>query len=295
MNWLKGLNADIIQNEPLAKHTTLKVGPVVDFWVVPKDVKALKILLKRAKGLKKDYCVIGNGSNLLILKKRLALAIHLGAPAFSGCEVNGQELIAGCGIALPKLLKAALNAGLGGLEFLTGIPASLGGLIMLNAGVGWPERIEIGPFVESLEVMDRAGQVRVLGKERLTFGYRYSNLMPYIILRARLGLFKKRKNNITIKMGKFMDYRKRTQEMGFPSAGCIFKNPPGDSSGRLIELCGLKGRRVGDAFVSKKHANFIVNLGRAAASDIAGLMRLAGDEVYNKFKIRLKPEIRIIR
>ncbi len=294
MNWLKGLKARIAFNEPLSKHTTLKVGPLADFWVEPQGRQALRALLKKARLLGKDYLVIGLGSKLLIKKKKLFLALHLKGGEFSELRAEGDYISAGAGVRMPQLLNAAYENGLGGLEFLNGIPATVGGAIRLNAGVGWPERIEIGAFVESVEVMDRTGKIKTLDKKDLEFGYRYSNLKPYVILKAVFGLFKKRKKNIRIKMRKYRDYRVKTQELRYPSAGCIFKNHNGTSSGRLIDLCGLKGCRVGDAAVSGKHANFILNMGRSSASDVLALMKIMRREVKNKFNLELEPEIQIV-
>ncbi len=294
MNWLKGLKARVVANEPLSKHTTLRVGPRADFWVEPQDREALRALLKKARLLGKDYLVIGLGSKLLIKKKKLDLAVHLKGGEFSELRAEGDYISAGAGVRMPRLLKAAYDNGLGGVEFLNGIPATVGGAIRLNAGVGWPERIEIGAFVESVEVMDNAGRIKTLDKKGLEFGYRYSNLKPYIILKAVFGLFKKRKKNIRIKMRKYRDYRVKTQELGQPSAGCVFKNHNGTSSGRLIDLCGLKGRRIGDAAVSGKHANFILNMGKASSSDVLDLMALIQKRVKNKFNLELEPEIQLI-
>ena len=294
MNWCKGLKARVLLNEPLSKHTSLRIGPEAALWVEPYDREALKSLIKKARAMRQDYLIIGFGSKLLINKKRIPLAIHLGSADFKKCIVEGNEIIAGAGVASGSLLKAAYENGLGGLEFLNGIPASVAGMISLNAGVGWPKRIEIGPFVEQVEVMDTLGRIKILDNKILKFGYRYSNLRPYIILSARFRLFKKRKKNIKIKMQRFLDYRKRSQDLGYPSAGCIFKNCNGLGSGRLIDLCGLKGKRVGGACISPRHANFIVNTGGATARDILTLMKMAQREVKKKFALDLEPEIEVI-
>lgn len=295
MNWLSGLKAKILIDEPLSRHTTLRVGPRARLWVEPDSLSDLSRLLKKTKARRQDYLVIGCGSKLLIKKKSVALAIHLNSSAFKQCRICQDELIAGAGITLPRLLKAAYDNGLGGLEFLSGIPASLGGAIMLNAGVSWPGRMEIGEFVRELKVIDKSGVSQTLDRKGLKFGYRHSNLKRYIIVSARLKLFKRKKTDIEIKMKEFLDYRRRTQEIGNASAGCAFKNPEGLSCGRLIDLCGLKGRRVGDAAISLKHANFIVNTGMAGPSDILALMELARKEVKKRFGVVLKPEIQIVR
>ncbi|TAN59657.1 UDP-N-acetylmuramate dehydrogenase [bacterium] len=294
MNWLDGLRAKILFDEPLSRRTTLRVGPRARLWVEPDSLSDLSALLKKAKSRHKDYLVIGCGSKLLIKKKAVALAIHLNSFDFKQCRIEQDELIAGAGLSLPHLLKTAYDNGLGGLEFLSGIPASLGGAIMLNAGVSWPARVEIGELVRELKVIDKSGVSKTLDKKSLRFGYRHSNLKGYIIVSARLKLLRGRKKDIKLKMKEFLDYRRRTQELSYASAGCAFKNPEGVSSGRLIDLCGLKGRSVGGAAISLKHANFIVNTGKASSSDILALMDLAKEEVKKRFGIALEPEIRII-
>lgn len=303
MNWLSGLKGKILFDEPLSRRTTLKVGPKAAIWVEPSDNEDLSSLLKKASILKKKYLIIGLGSKLLITKKKVPLAIHLGSSNFRRCEVFKNHLIAGAGISLKELINSAHKEGLGGLEFLNGIPASLGGAVALNVGVGWPRRIEIGDFVQEATIMDRSGKIRVMKKKDLKFGYRFSNLKGCIILSVTLKLVRRNMDNIKINMRKFLDYRRRTQDLNYPSAGCIFKNPlfrnkdnseALKSSGRLIDLCGLKGRQIGQAAVSRKHANFIVNLGGANPQDIVGLMNLIQKEVEEKFKVRLKPEIQIV-
>lgn len=303
MNWLSGLKGKILFEEPLSNHTTLKVGPRAEIWVEPYDKEDLSSLLKKANALKKDCLIIGFGSKLLISKKKVPLAIHLRSSHFRKCLIRKNRLVAGSGLSLKELINIAQRNGLGGLEFLNGIPATVGGAVMLNVGVGWPKRIEIGNFLDEVEVMSRKGEIRVMGKKDLKFAYRSSNLGQYIILSATLRLLKRNTDNIKINMRKFLDYRMRTQDLSYPSAGCIFKNPVnrnmGDckgvySSGRLIDLCGLKGRQIGGAAVSRKHANFIVNLGGASPQDILGLMNLIQRKVKERFEVRLEPEIQIV-
>lgn len=294
MSWYSGLKGRILCNEPLAQHTTIKVGPEALLWVEPYDRDDLRDLVRRSRAKQKDYLVVGRGSKLLIKKKRIPLAIHLASPDFKSCSADSDVITAAAGVSLARLLEVACASGLGGLEFLSGIPASVGGAVMLNAGVGWPERIEIGPFIKQVEVMDKYGRIRNIDGRDIKFGYRSCGLKHYIILSAAFRLFKKRKNNIRIKMRKFLDYRRQTQELAYPSAGCIFKNCNGQSSGRLIDMCGLKGRRVGGAVISRRHANFIVNTGGATSGDILALMSLARKEVKKKFNTELKPEIQVI-
>ena len=151
----------------------------------------------------------------------------------------------------------------------------------------------IGDIVEEVSVMDYAGNIMTLKRKELDFSYRRSNLSDYVILDANFKLFKKDKEEIKNEINKYLDYRKRTQDISSPSAGCIFKNPPQESSGRLIDLCGLKGKSIGDAFISLKHANFILNKGRAKAEDVLGLITLVKREVKVRFGVDLEPEIKI--
>lgn len=294
MSWLGGLRAKILVNEPLAKHTTIKAGSKAELWIEPSDKEDLRALIKRCGSLKKEYVILGLGSKVLFKKKKVPLVIHLGSDNFKRCALEGNDIIASAGVALNKLLFFAYENGLGGLEFLNGIPASVGGALMLNAGVGWPKRLEIGTFVYEVEVMDKSGRIKTLSQQELKFEYRRSNLKSRVILGARFRLFKKRKKNIRIKMEKFKDYRKATQDLGHPSAGCVFKNCNGQPSGRLIDLCGLKGSRIGGAQISARHANFIINSAKADSKDIVSLMKLAQRKVRAKFGVTLEPEIQII-
>ncbi len=294
MSWSEKLKAKILFDEPLSRHTTLRIGPRARIWAEPSDDKDLRKLLIKAKKERLRYLVLGCGSKLLIKKKNIPLAIRLNSAHFKKCVAQGSDLIAGAGLGVRGLVGEAYKNGLGGLEFLSGLPASVGGAVMLNAGISWPKRIEIGAFVYSLRVMDENGKLKTFNKKELEFNYRSSNLGPYIILSARFRLFKKRKSNIKVKMQKFLEYRRQTQELGYPSAGCIFKNPDGQSAGRLIDLCGLKGRTAAGAQISRRHANFIINRGNASAEDILSLMKLAKMEVKKRFGINLEPEIQVI-
>ena len=294
MSWFSGLKAKVLVNEALAKHTTLKSGPKAGLWIEPLGKEDLKALIKRCGHLKKEYFILGLGSKVLFKSKKVPLVIHLGSDNFKRCVLEGSDIIASAGVSLNRLLAVAYENGLGGLEFLSGIPASVGGALMLNAGVGWPERLEIGAFVYAVEVMDKSGRIKTLSQQELKFEYRRSNLKSRVILSARFRLFKKRKKNIRIKMEKFRDYRKATQDLGYPSAGCVFKNRNGQASGRLIDLCGLKGKRIGGARISARHANFIINPAKADSKDILSLMKLAQRRVWEKFGVKLEPEIQIV-
>ena len=295
MNWHRDLKGKIKFKEPLSKHTSFKIGGPAKFFIEPRDINDLKRLLEKVKRYKIPLRLIGAGSNLLISDRGIEGAvIKLSSPDF--CQVIFREQIieAGSGVRLSKLVKLSQKAGYAGLEFLSGIPGSLGGALVMNAGVSEKNKnICLGNLVESVKVMDYNGKVKSLGKDKLKFNYRKSNLAKYIILSAHLKLKKESKEKISQKMKCYLDRRCLTQELSYFSAGCIFKNPLPHAAGKLIESCGLKGRSFRGAQISCRHANFIINKGKARAVDVLKLMDDIQREVMRKFRIELKPEIKI--
>ncbi|MCQ9208282.1 MAG: UDP-N-acetylmuramate dehydrogenase [Omnitrophica bacterium] len=293
MPWLNDLKVRIRFREPLSAHTTLRIGGPADAWVEPESLEELKEIICRLNKERRPYFVIGKGSNILAGDKGFrGGVICLNSPAFTKIEAKGTSIVIGGGLALSSLIRQAAEWGLGGLEFLAGIPASVGGALITNAGT--PEQ-GIGGLVKSVTVMDKAGKVYTLGKKELKFSYRKSNLNRYIVLGSVLQLIKRRPRQIENNIAKNLFQKRRTQDLDSKSAGCIFKNPRHRlSAGRLIELCGLKGRRCGGAEVSMKHGNYIINRSGAKAKDILYLMDLAQREVKKSFGVDLKPEIKII-
>lgn len=288
---LKGVKAEIKTQEPLKKYTTFKIGGPAKFFAKPSDINDLKLLILSAKRYNIPVLVIGSGSNILVGDKGVkALVLKLNSPYFRGVAKKGNHLKVGSGLTLRDLIFKARDFGLSGLEFLTGIPATVGGALVMNAGA-WGKNI--GSTVKKVTVMDYKGKVKVLGKNEIKFGYRKSSLAKYIILDSTLGLSRKNKEAIQDSMNKTLKNRIGTQDNTSPNAGCIFKNPPCESAGRLIDSCGLKGRRIGDACISLRHANFILNRGRASAKDVLRLMHLIRKEVKDKFRVNLEPEIKI--
>jgi len=295
MNWWKDLEGKINPGEPLSKHTTFKIGGRAKFFIEPRDAASLKTTLVLLKKYKIPFFVIGGGSNILVSDEGVdAAVLHLGAPYFKKMSFRGNCLEIGAGIFLKDAVRASRDYGLSGLEFLIGIPGTLGGALIMNAGVA-KSRTAIGDLVESVTVMDRNGKALVLNKRDIKFEYRNSSLKKYIILNACLKLFPKDKDKINDTIKEYISYRRYTQDLSWPSAGCIFKNPNGYSAGKLIEMCGLKGARVGDAYVSEKHANFILNKGKAKARDVLKLIAIIKKVVKNKFNITLIPEVKIWR
>ncbi len=300
MNWWKPLKGRVRINEPLKRHTTFKIGGRASFFIEPADIEDLKVLLILLKRCKIPFLLIGSGSNLLVADKGLkAAVVALTSPYFKKARFRGNSLEVSSGVKLNQIVRLAEGQGLSGLEFLSGIPGTVGGALAMNAGVS--EKVtshksgitSIGGIVENVTVMDYNGRIKVLDRKDIEFGYRESSLAKYIILAVRLKLVKKNKKEIRDNIKRYLDYRKGTQGANWLSAGCVFKNPQEESAGRLIDLCGLKGRRFGGAVVSLQHANFILNSGNAKSGDILKLMDLIKAKVKNKFGITLKPEIKI--
>mgnify|MGYP001581860734 CR=1 FL=1 len=293
MNWWRNLKGRIRLAEPLKNHTTFKIGGPAKFFIEPQDPNDLRLLLSLVKRYNLSLLVIGRGSNLLISDKGInGVVLRLNAPWFNKLSYKDNYLEAGSGALLSRVVLNALGHGLSGAEFLVGIPGTVGGALAMNAGIAQDNR-SIAELVESVTVMDYRGNRKILNKKDIRFGYRTSSLSKYIILSALIKLNRKNKEQINDKIKAYLKYRKLTQDLSKPSAGCIFRNPKGHSAGRLIDLCGLKGKRIGDAGVSLKHANFILNLGKGSARDVCKLMDLIRKKVNNKFNINLTPEIKI--
>jgi len=292
MNWQKGLKLKKVRlKEPLKKHTTFKIGGPAEYFVRPKGAAELKVLIKAAKRYKIPVLVIGAGSNILAGDKGVGgLVIQLNSSYFKKIRVKGNSVHAGSGVMLSKLIITSRNFGLSGLENLAGIPGTVGGALAMNAGA-WGKNIE--DTLKEVWVMDYSGRIRVLKKKNIEFGYRKSDLGKYIILEARFGLGKGDGLNIRSRIREYLKQRRSAQDLTRPSAGCVFKNPTGKSAGKLIDECGLKGKRVGGAAISGKHANFIVNLGNAKSADVIDLIKLIKNKVRAKFHINLEPEIKI--
>jgi len=306
MLWPKSLNKKIRPCVKLAAYTTFRIGGAVRFFLEPDSLKELRDALIFARAKRIPVFILGAGSNILASDSGLnALVVRLNGRDFKGLAVNGAYLQAGSGLKLNRLITTAKKRSLSGVEFLAGIPGTLGGALMGNAGA-WGK--SIGDLVEEVSVLDYNGKAKLLEKSRLGFGYRKSNLRKYIITGAKLKLTPGKQHEIASLMSQLLKQRSLRQENNLPNAGCIFKNPVDRwpvalasgsrttarwSAGKLIEACGLKGRRAGQAVISSRHANFILNRGKAKSKDVLSLMRLSAKEVERRFKVRLEPEIKI--
>ncbi|MFA5093595.1 MAG: UDP-N-acetylmuramate dehydrogenase [Candidatus Omnitrophota bacterium] len=293
MNWWKELKGKVKTEELLNKHTTFGIGGRCRYFIEPRDVNDLKLLLKLLKKHKIPFLIIGAGSNILAGDKKIQKAIiHLNSPYFKRIFFKKDSVEIGSGYLLSQFIAQAAKKSFSGYEFLVGIPGTVGGALVMNAGRG-EDKPAISDLVEKVSIMDYNSNIKVLRKKDLKFRYRGSNLADFIILSAQLKLIKSDKHTVQNRIKEYINYRKAAQGDWSKSAGCVFKNPPEFSSGKLIDLCGLKGKRVGGAYISDKHANFIINAGKAKAGDVLKLMALVKREVKNKFKINLEPEIKI--
>lgn len=283
----------IIRNESLKKHTSFRIGGCADWFAVVSKVEELSSALAFAREKRLPVSVMGAGTNLLPLDKGFrGLVIKLGQ---TGCRpvVRGKMVTVWAGCPLGKLIAFLRGKKLGGLEFLAGIPGSVGGAVVMNAGA-WGK--EIGRQVVRVKTIDAKGEIRSWSKKELAFSYRSSMLQrrPLVVFEVTLRLRTVQPALAREKIAAYLHRRKELQPLGSPNAGSVFRNPPGHSAGRLLEECGCKGCRFGDAQVSSKHANFIVNLGEARASDVLKLVTRLQNVVWEKKKVRLEPEIKIM-
>ena len=296
---LKGLvEGKITIGEKIASHTYFKIGGRADVWAEPRDAKDLANILALVKRRRVPLFLIGNGSNILVSDDGFrGLVVRLGSAYFQKLKIGGRIVKVGAGFSLQKLVGICCNKGLGGLESLVGIPASVGGAILMNAGGSTnPIFKNIGDLVRSLKVMDRNGKIKTLEKKDIGFAYRSSSLRPYIILEAELKLESNDKDILVSRRSKFFKIKNEKQVLDMPSAGCIFKNPYDFqfTCGQMIDMLGLKGRRIGRARISEKHGNFIVNEGGAACSNVMSLINLIKRKVSENYSIDLELEIDII-
>ncbi|MCK4245151.1 MAG: UDP-N-acetylmuramate dehydrogenase [Candidatus Omnitrophica bacterium] len=277
--------------EPMKNHTSFHIGGAASIYVEPEDLEDLKKILFFIKEESFPFFILGGGTNILV-KDTGFDGIIISSKNFASLQIRGNKAMAGSGIKISSLLPPLAKKGLSGLEFLAGIPGTAGGATLMNAG---SIELGIGNFVEKIETMDFSGRIKNIGKKSLDFSYRDSNLAKYFFLsRIEFRLKDEDTNVIKKRMKKFLKKKKQHQPIEKYSAGCIFKNPRGLSAGKLIEEAGLKGERKGDAIISEKHANYIINSGRARAADVLFLIKKIQEVVSKKFRIKLEPEIKII-
>jgi UDP-N-acetylmuramate dehydrogenase len=289
--------AELIKGEircgaPMSEYTSYRVGGPADCLVFPADADDLKKILGWCRLENRPYFLLGNGTNLLVRDGGIRGCV-VSLSRLTGIEEDGDCIVrAGAGEPLGRLVEFACRRNLAGLEFAAGIPGSVGGALVMNAGAF---QGEMKGVVECVRFMDAAERVFTRTNEGCRFAYRYMYMQNgEVILEGRFRLKRDGEEEIRTRIDEIIKKRMARHPYDLPSAGSVFKNPSAEPAARLIEGAGLKGTTIGGAQVSEKHANFIVNCGRARAQDVLALIRLVQDRVFQEKGIRLEPEIRIV-
>ncbi len=281
-------------DEPMSKHTTFRIGGPAALMGLPKSAGEARMAVKAARELAVEPFFLGNGSNLLVADEGYPGFIMKLTGDFDEIREVGQGLEAGSAALLSRLSGRALELGLTGLEFAGGIPGSVGGAVMMNAGAYGGETAQV---LESVAFLDEEGEVRSLPASECGFGYRHSvfSNRKCLILKARFQLKQGDGDAIKARMDELTAQRKAKQPLEYPSAGSMFKRPPGHFAAALIDQCGLKGLAVGGAQVSEKHAGFVVNRGGATCADVLELVRQVKARVLSQTGVELEMEVRVLQ
>ncbi len=297
---IENFRGEIKRREPLSRHTSFAIGGPADVLAFPADRDDLILLLEAIKKRELPYFILGGGTNLLVrdggfrgvvisLRRMNSIRIESEHRSEGGAFVT---VYAEAGAPLPALHFFAVEQALTGLEFASGIPGTVGGAVCMNAGT---DAGEFGDIVDSVTFVSPDGRLLARSRDEMEFGYRTANIPEsFCVLDARIVLQRGDGEAIRARVKDLLDKRKQRQPLGLPSAGSVFKNPQKEKAGKLIETARLKGRTVGWAQVSEKHANFIVNLGKATARDVLELMDIVKRTVLDVHGVRLEPEIKII-
>lgn len=290
----KLLTADQIKKEePLSRHTTFRVGGPAEYLVTP-ELSQLPDVVALCRQYEAPLTIIGNGSNLLISDKGLrGVVLEVGKAASGIRMVDGEDLVVRAGTLLSETANFAAKNGLSGMEFAAGIPGSIGGAVVMNAGAYGGEMKDI---LSGVRVLTKTGEIRVRPADELDLSYRHSRMMDEeeIALEARLNLTQGSEVVIRARMEELRKKRVEKQPLEYPSAGSTFKRPEGYFAGKLIEEAGLRGYRIGDAQVSEKHCGFVINRGNASAAQILELMQYVQDRVKEASGVQLEPEVRLL-
>jgi UDP-N-acetylmuramate dehydrogenase len=291
---ISGLTVKV--SEPLARYTSMKIGGAADCFVEVESEAALSQLLSLLSLRRMPFCLLGNGSNVLISDLGVeGVLVHL-AGDFKHAEWHEQAkdswVEAGAARAMTQLVREAARRGYGGLEFAEGIPGSVGGALVMNAGAYGSEFEKV---VDTVYGRNHQGNPIQFSREQMRFTYRDSHLPAgTVVTRVRLSLHRQESSRVSMKVRELVTKRKSSQPSGYPNSGSMFRNPPNDYAGRLVDAAGLKGKQIGRAQISAKHGNFIINLGGASAEDVRRLMELARAEVEARFGVVLIPEVKLI-
>lgn len=281
------------QNEPMKNHTTFRVGGPARYFVCPENAQELAAVLDACRRAWEPWFILGNGSNLLVSDQGFPGTVVDMGPGFASIGTEGERIRAGAGLLLSQIARKAYEAGLSGLEFAAGIPGSLGGGVVMNAGAYGSEMKDV---LESVLVLDPEGRVVRIPAEELELGYRTSAVQKrnYVVLEAVFRLTPAPREDIRRKMDELAAARREKQPLEFPSAGSTFKRPQGYFAGKLIQDAGLRGFRIGDAQVSEKHCGFVINCGQASASDVMAVCRHVSDTVYRESGVKLELELKLL-
>lgn len=280
------------KDEPMKKHTTFRIGGPARFFYVPKNIEELKLIIQYCKNEKLKYMIIGNGSNMLFLDEGFDGAVICVGSSMGNINVDNISIYAEAGALLSKVASSARDAGLTGMEFAAGIPGTIGGAIVMNAGAYGGEMKDIVSFVDILEA---DGNLRRYSNEEMQFGYRRSIVdADKVVVGVGLKLACGNIDDINARMDELKIARVSKQPLEFPSAGSTFKRPEGYFAGKLIDDCGLRGYRVGGAMVSEKHCGFVINYDNATAKDVLKLIDDVKNKVYDEYNVLLEPEVRIV-
>ena len=281
---------NVLLDEPMSKHTTFRVGGEARYFIQIETGQQIAKLVKYLKQVDRNFLIVGNGSNLLICDNGYdGVVLQLGE-TFSNVTVSGNEITASAGASLAKIAKVAMDHGLTGLEFASGIPGTIGGAAVMNAGAYDGEMKNV---ITKVVVTDYEGNILELDNATMEYGYRSSIIRnkPFVVLEVTMKLQSGAVSEIQEKMENFTALRKEKQPLEFPSAGSTFKRPQGNFAGKLIMDAGLRGFQIGGARVSEKHCGFVINTGNATASDIYEIICEIKLNVKEKFGVELEPEV----
>lgn len=283
----------VLTDEPMKQHTTFKIGGPADYFLVPETGEEVGEIIKICRKTDTPYFILGNGSNLLVGDGGYRGAVIQVYRNMSAVTVEGTTITAQAGALLSAVAAAAKNASLTGFEFAGGIPGTVGGAAVMNAGAYGGEMKDV--LVE-VTVMDAEGKIFTISAEKLELGYRTSVIKKagYIVLEAKIRLKEGDQEAIRERMKELTIQRTTKQPLEYPSAGSTFKRPEGYFAGKLVMDSGLRGYQVGGARISEKHCGFVINAGDATAKDVRTLMDNVRDIVYEKYGVTLEPEVKFL-
>ena len=287
------IKGEVLEQEPMARHTTFKVGGPADLFVEPGSREEIRFALEAARRDQVPFFIVGKGSNLLVSDEGYrGMILHIGTK-MSQITVRDDLIEAEAGAPLSKIARAAFEHGLTGMEFAAGIPGSLGGAVVMNAGAYGSEMKDI---LSEVDVFAQDGSLLTIPADELALSYRHSCILDkgYIVLAARIRLHPGEPEAISRRMNELARARKEKQPLEYPSAGSTFKRPEGYFAGKLVQDAGLKGYAVGGARISDKHSGFVINAGGANAEEIRSLIRQVQSKVNSQFGVMLEPEVRFL-